>query len=405
MLQNAKIKIRDLKELQDENIIATQNTITPLKKCKKPKFASTTTSKKQKNKQEHEDDANNNIQNNNANINKTNTTAKKRTKFSIKNTPANQKTIDSYFTSCAKTYEIKLNPAPTPLGKQKQNGTNSTKKKTKKTPTKSRVKTGRKRLFVDTDTEPSSESNYQVECKKRGTTKMSVIECITIDSDSGDDDELEQVKIENVTLTSETQLAKTPPYKETNKGSSLKSKQQQNAHDSATILNDKRCKTTQNSRNSSSEISSILKKPKNSIMEAENSSSTNSSASSLKDKQEHIAHDSATSLNDKRSQTSQNSKNSSSEIASVSQKPQNSNTQTEIPSSTNSSVASFSRRKPKPCPPYKIIENTTFAVDAFQFGYIDNVTHYFLTHFHADHYIGLTKSFAKPLYVSPITGK
>lgn len=63
------------------------------------------------------------------------------------------------------------------------------------------------------------------------------------------------------------------------------------------------------------------------------------------------------------------------------------------------------RRPPKPCPAYKVVEGTRFAVDAFQFGHIADVDHYFLTHFHADHYVGLTKSFARPLHVSPITAR
>ncbi|XP_064549458.1 DNA cross-link repair 1A protein [Drosophila montana] len=60
-------------------------------------------------------------------------------------------------------------------------------------------------------------------------------------------------------------------------------------------------------------------------------------------------------------------------------------------------------RQRKRCPPYKIVEDTTFVVDGFQFGDIPNATHYFLSHYHADHYIGLTRKFAHPLYMSPIT--
>lgn len=57
------------------------------------------------------------------------------------------------------------------------------------------------------------------------------------------------------------------------------------------------------------------------------------------------------------------------------------------------------------CPKYKIIEGSTFAVDAFRYGEISGVSHYFLTHFHADHYIGLTKKFQNQLFLSEITAK
>lgn len=66
---------------------------------------------------------------------------------------------------------------------------------------------------------------------------------------------------------------------------------------------------------------------------------------------------------------------------------------------------SIRKRKKVECPHYKIVEDTKLAVDAFRYGDIEGVEHYFLSHFHADHYIGLKKSFNHKLYVSHITGK
>ncbi|XP_013105750.2 uncharacterized protein LOC106085850 [Stomoxys calcitrans] len=349
------IKIRNLKELQCSQKAKAEledPNATPIK-AKKPRRKAATTGTKAKkvtlpNEEIEQERHTPKVENPDVAPPPAASTVKRLSKSARKEPPPSQLRINIFFKPCEKTYKIEpLKEQPTPLRKaateiKKQVSKTTTTKKNGKVIKNRRSKMGRKRLFTDNDTSSTMNSDSDTSNQKRAMSAK----------------EKGSSNITEVCIN----LISDSDDDDAFEKKTIKIEKKENSVDAKTSGNNSRV-----SRSSSVTYNGVSK--------THTVTTTAPMACDSGTSKAHISPNTATS--------------------------------TSSPTATIAAVKTpaTTRRKPKPCPPYKIIEGSTFAVDAFQYGYIEGVTHYFLTHFHADHYIGLTRKFAMPLFMSTITAR